>query len=60
MMTNERWTCSRCAMSFRIEERPSSKCSSVRCPDCRLLFWHGVLQVGRGVAIGISARELAT
>jgi hypothetical protein len=45
-------------MSFRLE-RPDSTVHRVRCPECRLAFWHttNARTPGR-VVVGVDPREL--
>ena len=54
----DRHHCAQCGMSFRLE-RPDSTVNRVRCPECRLAFWHttNARTPGR-VVVGVDPREL--
>lgn len=57
-MTEPRYHCTHCALSFRVGERPR-KAAITRCMTCGLIFWHGQpAGVGHAV-VGITPAELA-
>lgn len=54
---NQRYTCARCTMSFRIDDQPR-KAAVTRCSGCKLLFWHGQPEGVGHVVVGITPAEL--
>jgi protein-arginine kinase activator protein McsA len=51
----ERWTCSRCLMSFRIEAG-TAKSERQRCPECYKPFWAGDNNHHSRAVVGMEAR----
>lgn len=61
-MSDERLRCRRCAMSFRVQEKPA-QCTMSRCPErgCGRSFWHGAADHALNrVIVGVEpVREVA-
>jgi hypothetical protein len=52
------YCCARCTMTYWIAGRPP-KASVARCPECKMVFWHGCTgNHGGRVTVGVEPGEL--